>query len=269
VELADGRIVTVLPGSGGIENSGDAVFTTTVNGQTGALFKIYCRPERRGSWYFLRKLMVNGIPPATAGEPELRMTVKRAAAGSFRMSIRESVSGLWSGELSLAGGFFQHLGFQHPASGGVEAPIAVRTIVESPPSAAGKRARSRLLLFAVPGLCALGTAAYLLFGQAVFPGTVQEKKSVASPTQGGEKRQEAQAKEPPVIVREKSRRTDENVRAYRINRGDTMWEISDRFYGDPWLYPSLASYNHIVNPDLIVTGDSLELPPRLAERGRR
>jgi LysM repeat protein len=49
---------------------------------------------------------------------------------------------------------------------------------------------------------------------------------------------------------------------YRIRWGDTLWDISEAFYRDPWLYPRIARYNNIRNPDLIISGRTLRIPPK-------
>jgi chemotaxis signal transduction protein/nucleoid-associated protein YgaU len=38
---------------------------------------------------------------------------------------------------------------------------------------------------------------------------------------------------------------------YKVQRGDTLWDISMRFTGNPYNYPSVAQENDINNPDLI------------------
>jgi nucleoid-associated protein YgaU len=50
--------------------------------------------------------------------------------------------------------------------------------------------------------------------------------------------------------------------AYRIRWGDTLWDISEAFYRNPWLYPRIARYNNIRNPDFIVAGRTIRIPPR-------
>ena len=45
--------------------------------------------------------------------------------------------------------------------------------------------------------------------------------------------------------------------AYRIKRGDTLWDLSNAFYRTPWLYRKIARDNNIPNPDLIYAGNSL------------
>ncbi|MBQ7158960.1 MAG: LysM peptidoglycan-binding domain-containing protein [Treponema sp.] len=47
---------------------------------------------------------------------------------------------------------------------------------------------------------------------------------------------------------------------YRIKWGDTLWDISDSYYKNPWKYPKIAKYNHIKNPDLIISGTDILIP---------
>jgi len=48
--------------------------------------------------------------------------------------------------------------------------------------------------------------------------------------------------------------------AYTVVRGDTLWDISDRFLKKPWLWTQIWDYNpQIYNPHLIYPGDMLAL----------
>ena len=49
---------------------------------------------------------------------------------------------------------------------------------------------------------------------------------------------------------------------YRIRWGDTLWDISETFYRDPWLFPRIARHNNIRNPDYIISGRIIRIPPR-------
>ncbi|MCL2765098.1 MAG: LysM peptidoglycan-binding domain-containing protein [Treponema sp.] len=49
---------------------------------------------------------------------------------------------------------------------------------------------------------------------------------------------------------------------YRIRWGDTLWDISEAFYRDPWQYPRIARHNNIRNPNLIISGRTIRIPPR-------
>jgi hypothetical protein len=50
--------------------------------------------------------------------------------------------------------------------------------------------------------------------------------------------------------------------AYRVRYGDTLWDISEAFYRNPWLYPRIARFNNISNPDRIISGTTIRVPPR-------
>ena len=48
---------------------------------------------------------------------------------------------------------------------------------------------------------------------------------------------------------------------YQIRWGDTLWDISAAFYRNPWLYPRIARHNNIRNPDHILAGSNVRIPP--------
>ena len=47
---------------------------------------------------------------------------------------------------------------------------------------------------------------------------------------------------------------------YKIKWGDTLWDIADAYYKNPWRYKMLARYNGIRNPNLIISGKYLYIP---------
>lgn len=48
--------------------------------------------------------------------------------------------------------------------------------------------------------------------------------------------------------------------AYIVQKGDTLWDLSGEFFGDPFTWPGLWEINpHIQNPHLIYPGDSLNM----------
>ena len=66
----------------------------------------------------------------------------------------------------------------------------------------------------------------------------------------------------PVVVKEPApepKKKSADV-TYRIKWGDTLWDISDAYYKNPWRYPKIANYNHIPNPDLIISGTDIIIP---------
>lgn len=47
---------------------------------------------------------------------------------------------------------------------------------------------------------------------------------------------------------------------YRLKWGDTLWDLSNSFYRNPWLYGIIAVENGIKNPDIIYAGTDLLIP---------
>ena len=57
---------------------------------------------------------------------------------------------------------------------------------------------------------------------------------------------------------EPAKKTEDIV--YHIKWGDTLWDIADAYYKNPWRYHRIARYNHIKNPDYIISGTTIKLP---------
>ena len=51
----------------------------------------------------------------------------------------------------------------------------------------------------------------------------------------------------------------EDIR-YKIKWGDTLWDIADAYYKNPWKYKTIARYNGIKNPDKIISGTWILIP---------
>lgn len=51
-------------------------------------------------------------------------------------------------------------------------------------------------------------------------------------------------------------------RTYTVKRGDTLWDIADKFYGDPRLYKKIfdANTDRLRDPDQLQTGQVLIIP---------
>jgi len=49
---------------------------------------------------------------------------------------------------------------------------------------------------------------------------------------------------------------------HKVKGGDTLWDISIAYYRTPWLYKTIAKANNIRNPDLIISGTRIYIPPR-------
>jgi hypothetical protein len=68
--------------------------------------------------------------------------------------------------------------------------------------------------------------------------------------------------EPPVASYKVPQTIPREGAPYRIRWGDTLWDISEAFYRNPWLYTRIARFNNIRNPDLIISGNTIRIPPR-------
>lgn len=52
----------------------------------------------------------------------------------------------------------------------------------------------------------------------------------------------------------------ENI-PYVVRKGDTLWGIAQRFYGDPMKFQGIAQVNSLENPDMIMPGQVIYVPP--------
>ena len=53
-----------------------------------------------------------------------------------------------------------------------------------------------------------------------------------------------------------------DVVRYEVKWGDTLWDIAQSYYNNPWLYQRIVTANNIKNPDYIVAGTVLVIPPQ-------
>lgn len=47
---------------------------------------------------------------------------------------------------------------------------------------------------------------------------------------------------------------------YKIKWGDTLWDLADAYYKNPWRYTRIARYNNIRDPDYIISGTIILIP---------
>ena len=45
-----------------------------------------------------------------------------------------------------------------------------------------------------------------------------------------------------------------------VRRGDTLWDLANSYYRNPWKYREIARRNNISNPDLIEAGTQIFIP---------
>ena len=70
--------------------------------------------------------------------------------------------------------------------------------------------------------------------------------------------------EAPVVTPAEPEPVEEKLKGveYKIKWGDTLWDIAGTYYKNPWLYREIAKYNGLENPDYIVSGTIITIPPR-------
>ena len=59
----------------------------------------------------------------------------------------------------------------------------------------------------------------------------------------------------PEIAKEKP----DNI-TYTVTWGDTLWDIANTYYKNPWKYKDIVEYNNIKNPDYIISGTRITIP---------
>ena len=65
-----------------------------------------------------------------------------------------------------------------------------------------------------------------------------------------------------IVVPEQPPMTPEKPKDinYKIKWGDTLWDIADTYYKNPWRYKYIAKFNHIKDPDYIISGTYITIP---------
>jgi outer membrane biosynthesis protein TonB len=82
------------------------------------------------------------------------------------------------------------------------------------------------------------------------------------PAQPRQAERASRKRNPPVASYKVPASIPKNGVAYKIRWGDTLWDIAAAFYRNPWLYPRIARYNGIKNPDRIISGTTIRIPPK-------
>ncbi|MBI2350331.1 MAG: LysM peptidoglycan-binding domain-containing protein, partial [Deltaproteobacteria bacterium] len=101
---------------------------------------------------------------------------------------------------------------------------------------------------------------------------VRQKPAVTEPPRRVEKREiyepaeEPAEKEPAVTVSSAPAEEKESAEPviYKVKRGDSLWRLAKKFYGDPNLWKKIYDANKgvIKNPNRIYPGQTLKIPPK-------
>jgi hypothetical protein len=92
-------------------------------------------------------------------------------------------------------------------------------------------------------------------------GAEQLKSAAVTTPSAGAAEPQPKQEETPAIAAEAAVPAAGKESLYTIKRGDTLWDISNTFFKDPFLWPFLWKANpSITNPDLIYPGNKLVIP---------
>jgi LysM repeat protein len=94
---------------------------------------------------------------------------------------------------------------------------------------------------------------------APAPAVEETPPPVATPTEAVP---EATVVQEPVVPVQPEPAPEAKDTHYKIKWGDTLWDISDAYYKNPWLYPGIAKHNKIKNPNLIISGTYINIPAK-------
>ncbi len=261
VRISDGRIVAVRE---------QTVFTTTVDRQLAATFEIHIRGPGTAGWTPLQTVSLEPLPPAPAGQPDLKLRVLRSASGSLTLEITDSFSGQ-AQTLPLAaaavGPSRRRSAAPLWAAAGLAAALAV---------AAGAWWLAGL---GAPGRSGPATKAAPAASRAVKPVATRAQAQAQEPLPQRQAAPAAQAPPPqqaapqPPQPQERAQQQPPQPQPvaapqpqdseYQVVWGDTLWQIAERFYGDRSLYRDLAAKNELPDADLIIAGETLRIPGKV------
>lgn len=85
----------------------------------------------------------------------------------------------------------------------------------------------------------------------ILPTIQVENKAISSEKQG--------------IVRNDQKKSSKDLNkitgnSYQVAKGDSLWDISVRAYGDGYKWVNIAQANHLANPSIIHSGNKLKIP---------
>lgn len=58
---------------------------------------------------------------------------------------------------------------------------------------------------------------------------------------------------------------EEKLQVITIKKGDTLWDLAEKWLNDPIRWPEFKKYNEYTNPDLIYPGEEMQIPVEMAE----
>ena len=92
--------------------------------------------------------------------------------------------------------------------------------------------------------------------------TFAGKNTVSETTENQAKENEIVIMETPSVIPTIPEETDNKIEfvQYKIKWGDTLWDLAETYYNNPWLYKKIAAANSIPDPDTIIAGTTIVIP---------
>ena len=309
LKLANGEFYPVLDDSTTARKR--LVVTTVQDGQRSVQIDIY----RGGgptvaSAEYVGSLVIDNIPFAPKGEPDIRLDLGLDANGKLEAYAEDMASGEHQSiELSLQAlaeenkyeipdFAFEEETDSLPADAGLEAAATAAEqsysgaeIAAAASEAAVEEERPRrklpvvILIVLLALLAALGCA-YLVYRCGVAPRSARvEKAPAVTQPEAAPVQQAAQPAPEPAPAAAPAPAPAAPAAApaaappatapaaaapkpaaggfdYKLKWGDTLWELSYTFYQNPGYFGKIAKANKIRNPDHIIAGHTIWIPPR-------
>lgn len=85
---------------------------------------------------------------------------------------------------------------------------------------------------------------------------IMDEKAFLGPIKG----RSSTLKVTPKPSKPKKTTTTGNLATYKVKKGDTLWDLARKYYGNPYLWPKIADRNGVKNPRLLQIGTRLVIP---------
>ncbi|UCF99973.1 MAG: LysM peptidoglycan-binding domain-containing protein [Spirochaetaceae bacterium] len=267
IKTEQGQIVPVLDLR--TQKWNQTVFTTIADGQKKAMFPFYYKNESNTQWVYLDSLPLERIPSAPAGIPDLTLKVRVDEQGKLSLSFRSSdtvspsrVQPEPRRKMGI-GPVLLVLALLAVLTGLYFFLIRPRTGLTLPagrPDQISPRQSSKVEQSAAPASAAVTTRPSQPELQRNLSTQAEEAAVPSTDLDSGWGKPAGESNDELIFL--------ETGERYQITWGDTLWRISERFYGDRDLYPILAERNQLDDPDYIISGESLGLPSSIGGRER-
>jgi LysM repeat protein len=288
IKVADGSYYPVL--EHGFTGRKKLTLTTVKSNQDKVQIDLYRGDGKSLSEaHYLGSLVLENIPPADKGVPEIELSIGVDADGQLSAEASEVSTGesqRFTASLTTLATeeTYQEAEFALEP----EAPLTGETYRAADTERRVESTERRgpnvilLVLFVLLGVLLVAAIAYFVYrgiqgpqaptlstGQATSqpaqkpaaPAPAAAKPAPAQPAPAATPAQQGTGDQAPVQpAPAQAKPAAKGAVTYRIKWGDTLWDIAATYYRNPWLYPRLAKANSIRNPDLILAGTRITIP---------